>query len=149
MRTAWHQKKVDFLDLQRLELTCLHKSTIKSEYSTDHSLREGHTQRTTIAKIARFPWEVRYIEAKTIYQALQSSRIGPRLGHLHEGRVIGHVHKVELLGLAGQGPRSASRHADLDIYRRALRLRRLGILHGDINRHKSSLILATRLCLLI
>lgn len=105
--------------------------TIKSDNSTNSSPPENHGQKAIIAKVARFPWEIQYIEAETnIYQLLQSSRIGPRfLGHIHEeGRVIGFLlEKVE-------GRRVGI--ADLEICRRALqRLHGLGVVHGGIYRY--------------
>lgn len=123
VRTVWHQNKVNFLDLVRTQqLTLLaQECTIKS----------GDPQSTTIAKMARFPWEIQYIESETsIYQLLQSSRIGPRfLGHVHEeGRTIGFLlEKVN-------GRRAGV--ADLQACQRALqRLHDIGVLHGDVNRH--------------
>ncbi|KAH6958157.1 hypothetical protein FAVG1_04120 [Fusarium avenaceum] len=127
--TVCCQRKVNFLHLQRTEqLTLLaQECTIKS----DHSPLENYGQNTVVAKIARFPWEIQYIEAETrIYQRLQSSTVSPSfLAHIHEeDRVIGFLlEKVE-------GRRAGI--ADLEICQRALqRLHDLGILHGDVNRH--------------
>lgn len=81
--------------------------------------------------MARFPWEIQYIEAETrIYQLLQPLKITPTfLGHIHEaGRVIGFLlEKVE--------GRPAS-SGDLEICKDALqRIHDQKILHGDCNRH--------------
>jgi predicted Ser/Thr protein kinase len=92
---------------------------------------ETHDQKTMIAKMARFPWEIGYIEAETrIYQLIQPLGITPPfLGHIHEaGRVIGFLlEKIE------------GRHAnleDLEICKAALqRLHDQRILHGDCNRY--------------
>ncbi|KAI5464347.1 alpha-galactosidase A [Mariannaea sp. PMI_226] len=133
VETVWHQKKIDFLDLQRTQqLTLLaQECTTNSGSLASYSQSEKCEQSTIIAKIARFPWEIQYVEAETrIYKLLQSSAIAPRfLGHVHEeGRVIGFlIEKVE-------GRRA--RMADLDTCQRALgRLHSLGVLHGDPNRH--------------
>ncbi|KAL7921091.1 alpha-galactosidase A [Trichoderma austrokoningii] len=133
VETVWHQNKIDFLDLQRTQQLSLlaQECTTESRNLVSHSQSEKCGQNTIIAKIARFPWEVQYIEAETrIYKLLQSSAIAPRfLGHIHEeGRVIGFLlEKVE-------GRRAGI--ADLAICQRALeRLHSLGILHGDVNRH--------------
>lgn len=88
-------------------------------------------KRTMIAKMARFEWEIPYVQRETeIYALFEGTGIAPRfLGHIHEqGRVIGFLlEKVP------------GRHAgieDLQICRLALeRLHGLGISHGDSNRY--------------
>lgn len=116
VETVWHQKKINFLDLQRTQqLTLLaQECTTKSDNLASHNQSEKCGKSTIIAKIARFPWEIQYIEAETrIYKLLQSSAIAPRfLGHIHEeGRVIGFLlEKVE-------GRRAGM--ADLEICQRA------------------------------
>ncbi|KAL2867532.1 alpha-galactosidase A precursor [Aspergillus lucknowensis] len=87
--------------------------------------------RTVVAKFARFPWEIQYMENETsAYQWIAGHDIGPRfLGHLAENsRVIGFL--MEHIPNA--------RHADardVEICRDVLsRLHGLGILHGDTNR---------------
>jgi predicted Ser/Thr protein kinase len=84
-----------------------------------------------IAKIARFDWEIPYVQRETeIYSLLQGTGIAPRfLGHIHEqGRIIG-ILLEKVMG----------RHAgieDLQICCTALkRLHALGISHGDCNRY--------------
>ncbi|KAJ4269817.1 hypothetical protein NW762_001486 [Fusarium torreyae] len=131
--TVWCQNKVDFLQLQRTQqLTLLaQECTINSDNSMNDSPPENQAKNTVIAKIARFPWEIQYIEAETrIYQLLQSTKVSPRFqAHVHEeGRVIGFLlEKVE-------GRRAGI--DDLDICQRALQfLHNLDVLHGDVNRH--------------
>ena len=92
-----------------------------------------------IIKYARFPWEIHYYASETaIYKFLEGKGIAPRfLGHLTEGsnncnnggRVIGFA--LERIEHA----RHAGPH-DLEACQEALsKLHRLGILHGDVNRH--------------
>ena len=83
-----------------------------------------------VAKFARFPWEIRYIENETTaYQWISGHNIGPQfLGHLtEEGRVIGLL--MEHIPNA--------RHAsiqDFEICGQVLsRLHDLGVRHGDTN----------------
>ncbi|KAJ5684535.1 alpha-galactosidase A precursor [Penicillium maclennaniae] len=84
-----------------------------------------------VAKFARFPWEVQYIENETTaYQWISGRKIGPQiLGHLTEhGRVIG------LLMERITGARHAGAE-DIEVCREALsRLHNLGVRHGDTNR---------------
>lgn len=87
---------------------------------------------TIVAKFARFPWEVPWMERETMaYEWIESHQIGPDfLGHLtEEGRVIGFL----IARVAD------CRHAtpeDLPLCRLALsKLHQLGIKHGDINKH--------------
>ncbi|KAL2167500.1 hypothetical protein VTG60DRAFT_1194 [Thermothelomyces hinnuleus] len=89
---------------------------------------------TVIVKFARFPFEIALLEKETTaYQWIDGHQIGPTfLGHLtEEGRVIGFV--MERVG-GGE-----FRHAtadDLGPCCKVLgRLHRLGIMHGDINKH--------------
>ncbi|KFG80740.1 alpha-galactosidase A [Metarhizium anisopliae] len=124
----WHPKIIDFRQLQLLKpLTAL---VDECEWATLEP--NPHGQNTTmIAKMARFNWEVAYIERETrIYALLEGTGIAPRfLGHIHEqGRTMG----LLLEKVAG-------RHAgidDLSICAAALgRLHALGISHGDCNRY--------------
>lgn len=135
VQTIWHSETVNFLDLERTkQLTLLAQESIwkQEQNSTEGSPgSESQTKRTIISKMARFHWEVQYIEAETrIYQRLQPLGIGPKfLGHVHEaGRVMGFIlEKVD------------GRHAgweDLEVCQAALRrLHGLGIAHGDCNRY--------------
>lgn len=134
VQAVWHPAKINFLDLQRIKLlTLLAQECTRKEGSAtaQPSQSDDCGQETMIAKIARFPWEIQYIEAETrIYQLLQSSGIGPRfLGHVHEeDRIIGFL--LEKVEGRHAGP------ADLVICQKALkRLHILGILHGDTNRY--------------
>lgn len=120
----WHALQIDYLDVEM-----------------GHKLRSNVYEATNprfpstvmIAKFARFPWEVQFLEAETrAYEWLQHEEgIGPRfLGHLsEEGRVIGFL--IEFI--------PGCRHADVEdlaLCQAALsRLHRLGIKHGDINKH--------------
>ncbi|OBT85468.1 hypothetical protein VE02_06189 [Pseudogymnoascus sp. 03VT05] len=120
---------INFLDLERTELLSLLAQECKWKQATTGD--EAGDQKTMIAKMARFPWEIQYIETETrIYQLLQPLQITPTfLGHIHEaGRVIGFLlEKVE--------GRSAN-IGDLEICKAALqRLHDLRNLHGDCNRY--------------
>ena len=85
-----------------------------------------------VSKMARFHWEVQYMEAETrMYQVLEGRGVAPAfLGHIHEeGRVIG-----LLLGKVPDG-RSAE-PADKEICEAALRrFHALGFVHGDCNKY--------------
>lgn len=85
-----------------------------------------------VVKLARFPWEIWQLDYETqAYQWIQGHEIAPAfLAHLtKEGRIIGFVmeHIVN------------ARHAepeDLPLCQETLRrLHRLGIKHGDVNKH--------------
>ncbi|KFZ04789.1 hypothetical protein V501_08968 [Pseudogymnoascus sp. VKM F-4519 (FW-2642)] len=125
---ARHPKMINFLDLERTKLLSLLAQECKWQTTAGDDVRD---QKTMIVKMARFPWEIQYIEAETrIYQLLQPLRIAPTfLGHIHEaGRVIG----VLLEKVEGRPANSG----DLEICKAALqRLHDLGILHGDCNRY--------------
>ncbi|KAI1141794.1 alpha-galactosidase A [Hypoxylon sp. FL0543] len=134
VQTIWHTEMIDFLDLERTELLSVltQECTWKKDLAESGSNQsENRGQRTMIAKMARFPWEIQYIETETrVYQLLHPLGITPTfLGHIHEaGRVIGFLlEKVE--------GRSAC-WDDLGICKAALqRLHDLRILHGDCNRY--------------
>lgn len=85
-----------------------------------------------VAKMARFYWEIPYIEAETqMYQVLDGRGIAPKfLGHIHEeGRVMG-----ILLEKVADGRPAAP--ADLGRCMAALsRFHALGYLHGDCNKY--------------
>ncbi|KAL4891355.1 alpha-galactosidase A precursor [Aspergillus ambiguus] len=121
VRNTWHGTYVDYLEL-----------------SIGRKLRTGIYEakcpffdNIVVAKFARFPWEIQYIENETTaYQWISGHNIGPQfLGHLTEnGRVIGFL--MEYIPDA--------RHAaaqDVKACREVLsRLHGLGIRHGDTNR---------------
>lgn len=129
VETIWHSKMINFLDIKRTKLL----SMLAGEYAwkQDKPGDETRDQQTMIAKMARFPWEIQYIETKTrIYQLLHPLRITPTfLGHIHEaGRVIG----VLLEKVEGRPANSG----DLEICKAVLQcLHDRGILHGDCNRY--------------
>ncbi|KAK7416615.1 hypothetical protein QQX98_005086 [Neonectria punicea] len=84
-----------------------------------------------LERIARFGWEIPRIEREThAYRLLQSTDIAPRfLGHIiEEGRVMGFL--LEKLDGSSAGIEHLARGAEV-----LGRLHRLGLLHGDINRH--------------
>lgn len=121
VQNTWHETFVDYLDL-----------LIGQKLRTGiYEARASSFNDVVIAKFARFPWEIQYIENETTaYQWIVGHDIGPRfLGHLTEnGRVIGFLLERII----------DSRHAgvqDIDICAQVLsRLHDLGIRHGDTNR---------------
>ncbi|KAH0846498.1 hypothetical protein AYO21_10149 [Fonsecaea monophora] len=126
--STWHPVRIDWLDLeggQRLRSN-IHIATLKKDIG---GMRAGHE---VLIKFARFPWETQYFEDETkVYQRLDGQGIAPQfLGHLtEEGRVMGLV--IEYI--------KDARHAgpeDVDACQDTLgNLHRLGMLHGDVNRH--------------
>lgn len=87
---------------------------------------------TIVARFALFSWEVLYLDAETLaYQRIESQSIGPKfLGHITEdGRVIGFIMEKVVGG-------KHAKPEDLSLCQAALsRLHRLGIKHGDVNKH--------------
>ncbi|KAF9882594.1 hypothetical protein FE257_006223 [Aspergillus nanangensis] len=121
VQNTWHETYVDYLELSigRKLRTGIYEVKCSS---FDHIV---------VAKFARFPWEIQYIENETTaYQWISGHKIGPQfLGHLTEnGRVIGLL--MEYIPNA--------RHAgaqDVQTCREVLsRLHDLGVQHGDTNR---------------
>ena len=121
VRNTWHEKYVDYLELSigRKLRTGIYEVTCSSFNDA------------VVAKFARFPWEIQYMENETTaYQWISGHGIGPQfLGHLTEdGRVIGFL--MEYV--------SGARHAgvqDVTACREVLsRLHGLGVRHGDTNR---------------
>ena len=125
---TWHPKLIDFMQLERVE--SLSPLTQRCTWHPD-SKNSHDSSVTTIAKMARFEWEIAYVERETrIYALLEGTGIAPRfLGHVHEqNRVIGF-----LLERIDGRPAGID---DLEICKAALkRLHRLGIIHGDCNRY--------------
>ena len=119
--STWHQSRIDILQLDLAPWPRSNVCQVRSGFPTP-----------AMAKFARFPQEVPYFEAETRkYQWIEGQQIGPRfLGHLTEhGRVMGFLVE-EIVGARHAGPE------DLNVCREALaRLHKLGIKHGDINRH--------------
>lgn len=121
VQNTWHETFVDYSDL-----------LIGQKLRTGiYEARASSLNNVVIAKFARFPWEIQYIENETTaYQWIVGHDIGPRfLGHLTENsRVIDFLLKRFI----------DSRHAGvqhIDIRARLLsRLHDLRIRHGDTNR---------------
>ncbi|MDB5910725.1 MAG: putative alpha-galactosidase a protein [Massilia sp.] len=124
VQTIWHPRMIDFLDIERTEFLTL--LTQECKWKADPGPER------MIAKMARFHWEIQYMEAETrMYRILEGRDIAPRfLGHIHEaGRVIG-----LLLEKVPDG-RSAE-PADLEACVAALRrFHALGFVHGDCNKY--------------
>ncbi|KAH6653366.1 alpha-galactosidase A precursor [Truncatella angustata] len=118
----WHSTKIDHLDLREE----------KKLRSNVYEVTCPGFDSKVIAKFARFEWEVPHLEAETTaYSWIDGQQIGPAfLGHLtEEGRVIGF-----LMTRIANG-----RYATIDdlllCHSVLSRLHKLGIKHGDINRH--------------
>lgn len=127
VQTIWHPQMINFLDLERTKSLAV--LTQECKWKTPSSTSQDERM---IAKMARFAWEIRYLEAESkIYQLVEGQDIAPKfLGHIHEaGRVIG-----MLLEKAPNGRHAES--ADLEICEAALRrFHALGYLHGDCNKY--------------
>ncbi|XXG95874.1 hypothetical protein Hte_002146 [Hypoxylon texense] len=128
VKCQWHPNLVDVLKLERTK-----QLTAAAFEAFSHSTLPSIPTKpaTVIAKIARFEWEISRIERETrAYQLLEGSGLAPRfLGHIHEsGRIMGLLlEKVEGCPACAQ---------DLGACQAAVeRLHRLGLLHGDVNRH--------------
>lgn len=124
VETIWHPRMIDHLDIERTEhLTLL---TQECKWKADSAPER------MIAKMARFHWEIQYMEPETrMYQVLEGRGIAPKfLGHIHEaGRVIGF-----LLEKIPEGRNAEP--ADLEICEAALRrFHMLGFIHGDSNKY--------------
>ncbi|KAK2030759.1 alpha-galactosidase A [Colletotrichum zoysiae] len=124
VKEIWHPEQVDCLALKRVQRLTMNVS---------ECTRKGQEapQSTFIAKIARFEWEIPRIEQEGhVYRLLQDTDIGPQfLGHVVEqGRVIGFV----LEKLHGKSASIEHRARCTEVLGR---LHRLGLLHGDVNRH--------------
>ncbi|KAI1399367.1 alpha-galactosidase A precursor [Hypoxylon fuscum] len=118
----WHATQIDHLDFHLVHKlrTNVYKATC------------AHFDTPVIVKLARFEWEIARLEAETIaYEWINGQQIGPEfLRHLiEEGRVIGFI----LSNI------SECRHATIEdyalCYEALSKLHRLGIKHGDINKH--------------
>ncbi|OTA60871.1 alpha-galactosidase A [Hypoxylon sp. EC38] len=127
IRTAWHELRVDVLNLER---------TRRFRSGVHEVQYEGAS---AIAKIACFNWDIARIERETWAYSIiarhqsqhpDESPIAPDfLGHLTEnGRVMGF-----LLGKVDGEPACANDLVNCDALLR--RLHRLGLVHGDVNRH--------------
>lgn len=119
--TIWHQNLVDTLSLNDIRK--------RNNQVSEVAYGSG----TAVSKIARFHWEIGYLEREThIYSLIDGHGIGPRfLGHVTDGmqgRVIGLlIEKLE------------GRHAgigDIVACQEVLKkLHSLGMTHGDVNRY--------------
>jgi predicted Ser/Thr protein kinase len=122
IKNVWHPTMVDYLQLV-----------------TKKKLRSGVYEATcpkflttVIFKFARFEWEIDALEKEcTTYQSINGQRIGPGfLGYVsEEGRIIGFLmEKVE-----GARYPATSDYAMCE--KTLTKLHRLGLLHGDLNKH--------------
>ncbi|KAH7398263.1 alpha-galactosidase A precursor [Pyrenochaeta sp. MPI-SDFR-AT-0127] len=118
----WHPLQVDHLELHL-------GRKLRSNFYEATCPRFNST---IIAKFARFAWEIPQLDAETsAYQWIENAQIGPKfLGHIsEEGRIVGFI--VERI--------SSCHHAtpeDLALCQQTLlRLHKLRIKHGDINKH--------------
>lgn len=119
VRECWHHNVTDVLSVP------LGDSIKMRVHIASYGSKE------TIAKIARFEFEIPWTETETaVYKAIDGHAIAPAfLGHLTEhGRIIGFlIEKIE--------GRCAS-IGDLEACQTAVqRLHSLNIVHGDLNRH--------------
>lgn len=124
VETNWHSRMINFLDIERTNYLTLLAQECK--WKTDSGSER------MVAKMARFHWEVQYMEAETrMYQVLEGRGIALKfLVHIHEeGRVIGF-----LLEKIPDGRNAEP--ADLEICQEALRRsHELGYVHGDCNKY--------------
>ncbi|KAI1747058.1 alpha-galactosidase A [Xylaria castorea] len=124
VETIWHPRIIGSLDIERTKRFTLLAQECK--YKTESSPKRA------VAKMARFHWEVQYMEAETrMYQVLEGQGIAPEFfGHVHEaGRAIGF-----LLEKVVDGRNAES--SDLEICKATLhRFHTLGFMHGDCNKY--------------
>ncbi|OAA62438.1 alpha-galactosidase A [Niveomyces insectorum RCEF 264] len=134
VRSIWHPRTIDHLDLECTAYLALLTRECKWTPAAAFSPGDapGTGERRMVAKMARFHWEIQYMEAETrMYQILDGRNIAPRfLGHIHEeNRVIGF-----LLEKVTDGRNAEP--ADLEICAAALRhFHALGFVHGDCNKY--------------
>ena len=118
---VWHSSMVDVNDLEEVGFMSARVRVV----------RYGEQRVTAIAKIARFDFEIPWVEQETAaYRRLDCQGVAPKfLCHLTEhGRVMGFLmEKLE----------GRSAHIDdLETCQNLVRkVHALGILHGDLNRH--------------
>ena len=80
VQQCWHDKRIDLRELEPIK------------YLNENVCECVYQSKPTVAKIARFEFEIQYIERETLaYRIIDGRNIGPRfLGHLTEnGRVMG------------------------------------------------------------
>lgn len=131
VETIWHPRMIDHLDIEGTAYLTLLAQECKCKAPSESAPER------MVAKMARFHWEIQYMEAETrMYQVLDASRgrgrgIAPKfLGHIHEaGRVIGF-----LLEKITEGRNAEP--GDLALCEAALRrFHALGFVHGDCNKY--------------
>ncbi|KAL2756823.1 hypothetical protein ACRALDRAFT_1062506 [Sodiomyces alcalophilus JCM 7366] len=124
VKSIWNPRLIDCFDIERTKFL-----TVLTQECKWETLTEPHAM---VAKMARFHWEIPYIEAETrMYQVLDDQGIAPKfLGHIHEeGRVIGILLEKVPDGRPAEPP-------DLGRCKAALeRFHALGYLHGDCNKY--------------
>jgi len=118
----WHPTEINHLTL----------SMGKKLRSNVYEATSSHFKSTVVAKFARFPWEIPLLDTETaVYEWISGHEIGPKfLAHLtEEGRVIGFlIEKISDFEHATIG--------DFPLCQNILsKLHRLGIKHGDTNKH--------------
>ncbi|KAE8036869.1 hypothetical protein FH972_009502 [Carpinus fangiana] len=122
----WHPRQVDILDLNLLKSEKLRSNVWKCH------LPSFFGNRSVIAKMANFHWEIGYYNNETKANLwIRDLDIAPEfLGHIIEnGRIIGFL--VECIDEARRAG-----HDDVDQCRRLLdKVHQAGIKHGDVNRH--------------
>lgn len=118
----WYPTQIDHLDL------CMGRKIRSNLYEATCARFSS----SIIAKFARFPWEVPWLERETTaYEWIEGHHIGPAfLGYVaEEGRIIGFI-MARIVDFHHATPE------DLPVCHSALsKLHRLGIKHGDINKH--------------
>ncbi|KAL2210618.1 alpha-galactosidase A [Sarocladium strictum] len=124
VKSIWNPQLINCFDIERAEFLTL--LTQECKWAT-----QPHSQ-VMVAKMARFYWEIPYIEAETrMYQVLDGRGMAPKfLGHIHEeGRVMGILFEKVTHGRPA---------APGDLVRCKSALRRfhsLGYLHGGCNKY--------------
>ncbi|KAI1288720.1 alpha-galactosidase A [Xylaria venustula] len=125
VKTLWHPLMVDHLDIERTERLTLLAQECQWKTKDD-------TRQRMVAKMARFDWEVQYMEAETrMYQVLAGQDLAPEfVAHVHEaGRVIGFLLEKIPGGRNAEPP-------DLEACKTTLRrFHALGFVHGDCNKY--------------
>jgi predicted Ser/Thr protein kinase len=119
VETIWHLQSLDVTNLPVVQE--LKTGVFKVKYGTSFA----------VAKIARFEFEIPYIEKEThVYRDINGHDVGPRfLAHLtEEGRTMG----ILLEYLPGRTPTRKDFSACAAVL---TRLHNLGWTHGDVNRH--------------
>jgi len=120
--SLWHPLQIDHLELRMGQK--LRSNVYEATCSRFHS--------TVVVKFARFAWEIPQLDSETsAYQWIDNHQISPKfLGHLsEEGRIIGFI--IERIT---DYHHATPEHLSL-CQLTLMKLHRLGIKHGDINKH--------------